>query len=122
MDTHALCTLWNTTQLHPGTSGARACAGVLLGLYNGQRFPFNLTELRLLDAPLRTAAIAVITADSTRCQYEVHDWLNRITGEHNFGMRLEHLAHEYRLKGRCKRDCLYPINDGSLVINMEDAA
>lgn len=106
MDLHALCTLWNTTQRHSGTSGARACAGVLLGLYNGRRFPMDLTDLRLLDDDLRVAAIAVINSDAERCQYEVHEWLNRLSGRRDFGARFEHLAHEYRFKGRCKRDAL----------------
>ena len=48
MNTQSLTKLWNHTQQHKGTSGARAAAGVLLGLYNGDRFPFDLTELRVI--------------------------------------------------------------------------
>ena len=31
-------------------SGAKVAASLLLGFYNGTRFPFDLTDLRLLDA------------------------------------------------------------------------
>lgn len=104
MNTNALITLWNTTQQHIGTSGARFCAGVLLGLYNGTRFTLDLTELRLLDEKLLGSAMAVIHSDADHCQREVHDWLNSITGRRDLGARLEHLAHEYGCfkRGRCK--------------------
>lgn len=105
MNVNALLTLWNLTQQHIGTSSARAAAGVLLGLYNGSRFPFDLTNLRLLDAANLEAALAVIGADAGRCQMEVHSWLNKLTGRTDFGQRFEHLAHEYGCfkRGRCKK-------------------
>ena len=103
MNTNALITLWNTTQQHIGTSGARVCAGVLLSLYNGNRFPFDLTDLRSLDDNLLQAALDVIRGDAEHCQHEVHEWLNRLTNRRDFGDRFEHLAHEYKTtrKGRC---------------------
>jgi len=112
MNTRALIQLWNLTQLHPGTSGARAGAGVLLGLYNGARFPFDLTDLRVLDAHYTAAALAVIECDAARCQMEVHEWLNRLSGRRDFGQRFEHLAHEYTVfkRGRCKREYLEPLD------------
>jgi hypothetical protein len=109
MDTAALIKLWNLTQVHQGTSGARAAAGVLLGLYNGERFPFDLTDLRVLDSQNLAAAIEVMRSDAAQCQMEVHQWLNRLTGRHDFGMRFEHLAHEWRRKGKCKREHLDPV-------------
>lgn len=104
MNIASLISLWNHTQQHPGTSGARACAGVLLGLYNGDRFPFDLTELRLLDKHLRVAALDVITADATRCNYEVHEWLNHTCSACDFGDRFELLAWEYKVfkRGVCQ--------------------
>lgn len=106
MDTKSLISLWNHTQQHPGTSGGRACAGVLLGLYNGSRFPFDLTELRLLDPALRGAALQVIAADATFCKQEVHAWLNTLSGDGEFGDRFELLAWEYKCfsRGRCKAE------------------
>jgi hypothetical protein len=103
MNPHALITLWNLTQEHPGTSGARAAAGVLLSLYNGQRFQLDLTDLRVLDCKHLRAALQVMEGDANRCQMEVHEWLNRLTGRRDFGERFEHLAHDYACfkRGRC---------------------
>jgi len=121
MNTRALIQLWNCTQLHHGTSGARAAAGVLLGLYNGERFPFDLTDLRLMDSTYLPAAMAVIQSDASHCKCEVHVWLNRLTGRTDFGDRFERLAHEYRRKGRCKREYLFPLSPASLVIKQTEA-
>jgi len=126
MNINALITLWNTTQQNIGTSGARVCAGVLLGLYNGARFPLDLTELRCLDDELLTAAISIIGSDAARCQLEVHEWLNKLTGRRDFGARFEHLAHEYRTtkRGRCKVAYLaeIPISPARLIIQSGCAA
>lgn len=119
MNIQSLVTLWNLTQLHVGTSGSRAATGVLLGLYNGERFPFDLTDLRLLDPMARQAALDVITSDATRCHMEVHEWLNQIAGRRDFGQRFEHLAHEWRRKGKCKRDDLEPLSPARLVIKTD---
>ncbi|WP_431509781.1 DUF7673 family protein [Variovorax sp. DAIF25] len=119
MKTDALIRLWNITQIHQGTSGARAAVGVLLGLYNGSRFPFDLTDLRLLDDENLRAALDVITSDASRCQMEVHEWLNRLTGRHDFGSRFERLAYDYRKKGRCKREFLSEVSPLTLRISLE---
>ncbi|SFO51296.1 hypothetical protein SAMN05216567_10117 [Variovorax sp. OK605] len=116
MNTAALIKLWNVTQVHQGTSGARAAAGVLLGLYNGSRFPFDLTDLRVLDNAHLEAAITVINDDAGRCQMEVHAWLNRLTGRRDFGQRFEHLAHEWKHKGKCKREYLDVLEPAHLTI------
>lgn len=117
MDTQALVKLWNLTQEHRGTSGARAAAGVLLGLYNGTRFPLDLTDLRVLDDEFLRAALAVIGA-AARCQ-DVHDWLNHIAGRRDFGARFEHLAHAWKRKGRCKRERLEPVTPAHIVIRAQ---
>jgi hypothetical protein len=119
MNIQSLITLWNVTQMHPFTSGARASAGVLLGLYNGTRFPMNLIDLRHLDANHLTAAIEVISADATRCQHEVHDWLNLITGRTDFGARFEHLAHQYNCKRKAKKAELKTVSPAVLVLAQE---
>lgn len=103
MNIKSLISLWNHTQQHAGTSGARVCAAVLLGLYNGARFPMDLTDLRILDAGLLNDSLAVITADSGRCQKEVHEWLNCVSGRYDFGERFEALAFEYKT---FKRGCV----------------
>ena len=120
MDIKALVRLWNVTQRHHGTSGARAAAGVLLGLYNGTRFPMDLTDLRVMDRENLSAAMRVMEADASRCQMEVHEWLNRISGRHDFGQRFEHLAFAYRRKGRCKREYLEVVSPASLELCFPD--
>jgi hypothetical protein len=116
MNINALIKLWNVTQQHPGTSGARAAAGVLLGLYNGTRFPMDLVDLRVMDADHLAAAIAVIECDAMRCEQEVHCWLNQISGRRDFGQRFEHLAHDYKRKGKCKREYLQPLSPTNLTL------
>lgn len=116
MNTTALISLWNLTQRHPGTSGARSAAAVLLGIYNGRRFPMNLSDLGLLDVTHRTAAFNVIEDHATSGQGEVQEFLNRITGRQDFGHRLEQMAHDLKLKGRCKREHLAACVPASLLI------
>lgn len=122
MDIPALIRLWNLTQ-QSGTSGARIASGVLLSLYNGERFQLDLTELRGLDRANLRDALAVITADASRCEREVHQWLNLATGRHDFGMRFEHLAHEWKCfkRGRCKKEWLEPLSPHRLVIGPDVA-
>lgn len=91
-----------TTQDH---SAARVAARLLLGLYNGHRFTFDLTDLRLLDAANLKRALALLEFDA-RPRMEVHVWLNRMYGRADFGERFEHLAHRWNLKGKCKRASL----------------
>lgn len=119
MDTQSLIDVWNLTQERPGTSAARAAAGVLLGLYNGDRFPFDLTDLRLLDERNLKSAMQVIAADASACHMEVHEWLNRLTGRRDFGHRFEQLAHQYAKfkRGRCKREYLTPVDPPVLSIH-----
>lgn len=110
MNIKSLIRLWNHTQQHVGTSGARVCAAVLLGLYNGVRFPMDLTDLRLLDGKLLAAALDVIGADSRHCVQEVHVWLNYLSRHSDFGDRFEVLAWEYDCfkRGRARKDSLSP--------------
>lgn len=121
MNTDSLIRLWNITQKHPGTSGARAAAGVLLGLYNGSRFPFDLTDLRVLDSDNLYDAVQVIFHDARHCRMEVHMWLNHLTGRGDFGSRFEQLAHEYKAfkRGRCKKEYLTELMPRTVVIDPE---
>ena len=122
MNFDALIRLWNVTQRHDScTSGARRAALVLLGLYNGPRFPFDLTDLRGLDSQSVEDALAVIASDARRCEREVHSWLNVLTGRQDFGERFEHLAHKFRVKGRCKRDALRAVSPAVLIIATSQA-
>ncbi|MDX8127745.1 hypothetical protein QLH52_10665 [Methylomonas sp. OY6] len=58
----------------------------LLGLYNGYRFPFNLTALRGLDLDLFTDCLAVLTLDARATVKEVHQYF------HNGGELFEQFA------------------------------
>ncbi|GKS93210.1 hypothetical protein [Acidovorax sp. SUPP2825] len=88
-----------TTQTH---SGARVAARLLLGLYNGDRFEFDLTDLRLFDASNLKRALALLEFDANP-RMEVHEWLNRMYGRTDFGARFESMAHRWELKGKCKK-------------------
>lgn len=68
----ALVRLVPVAQRDTGQSGV--VGRFLLGLYNGPAFPFDLTELRRLDAGLLDDCLAVIRLDSTPEQ-EVHTYL-----------------------------------------------
>lgn len=89
-------------------SGARVAALLLLGLYNGGRFPFDLTDLRLLDAENLDRAMVLLRMDA-RPSMEVHQWLNLLYERRDFGARFEHMAHAWRVKGRGKKEHLEPV-------------
>ena len=48
---------------HPGTGQARRLVRFLAGVYNGGDFPFDLTDLRALDAELANACIDYLNYD-----------------------------------------------------------
>ena len=45
----------------------------LAGLYNGPRFPFDMTELRALDTALSTACLTVL-AEDIKARSEIQEW------------------------------------------------
>lgn len=90
-------------------SGARVAAAILLNLYNGHRFLFDLTDLRRLDERHLTMALTLMRFDACISREEVHEHLNKLHGRTDFGPRLEHIAHKWRMKGKCKRDLLTPV-------------
>lgn len=63
---------------------------VLLGLYNGHRFPFDLTELRGLDTELFDDCMAVITMDACATIQEIHQYIP------NGGRLFESWAQEFK--------------------------
>lgn len=70
----ALMRLANIADRDTGQAGTVRC--FLLGLYNGYRFPFNLTRLRGLDKALFDDCMAVLTLDARATTKEVHLYLN----------------------------------------------
>lgn len=99
---NAFLQLFRLAQRHLGTGGGDAAAKVLLGLYNGRRFPFDLTELRRLDDGNQAAAITAIATDAGHCHAEVHEVLNALLGRTSVGHELETWAYALRLPKRCK--------------------
>lgn len=72
-----------------GNSGqSRRVASLLLGCYNGTRFPFDLTNLRSLDYTLMEDCLAVLRMDAN-CYQEVHTYFE------NGGQIFEQLANDW---------------------------
>ena len=69
----------------------RVCARFLLGLYNGNRFPFDLTDLRLLPTGLLKDAMAVLHMDARLTRQEVHLYFA------DGGRKFEDLVSDYRV-------------------------
>jgi hypothetical protein len=103
----AIVTLYTAARTMLDTGGGSRCAKLLLGLYNGTRFPFDLTDLRCLDGNLFRAAFTVLQMDARHTCCEVHVLLDAIYADgRSTGAEFEHWAHALRLKGRCKKDYL----------------
>lgn len=98
----ALLHLWRMAQ---GTSSSeKVAARFLLGLYNGYRFPFDLTDLRLFDCANFKRAMLVLAMDHMP-KAEVHVVLGDLLGRsgRDMGAEFEHLAFERGFKGRAKK-------------------
>lgn len=65
----ALDRLWKIANGHSGQ--CKVVAAFLLGLYNGLRFPFDLTSLRALDEVIFEDCLLVLNLDN-RPVMEVH--------------------------------------------------
>lgn len=79
-----------------GDSGqCRIVASFLLGLYNGTRFPFDLTDFRGLDFDLFEDCVAVLRMDSSPDR-EVHHYVE------GGGDRFEALAETFGIADRRK--------------------
>lgn len=100
----AVLRLFNLARVHLGTSGGNAAAKLLLGLYNGRRFPFDLTDLRVFDPANLEAAFTTMLSDASRCWCEVHMLIDAILGVSTTGAQFERWAYDLRLKGRCSKD------------------
>lgn len=59
------------------TGQARKVAEFLLGLYNGDRFPFDLTNLRGLDDDLFDDCITLLRMDARVTRQEVHNYFDK---------------------------------------------
>jgi len=109
----AALTLYRLVKRHLGTGGGNAAAKLLLGLYNGRRFPFDLTDLRRFDDDNFEAALTVLRMDATRTWVEIHVLLDAILGAGaNTGAEFENWAYNLKLRGRCKKEYLPQLPQG----------
>lgn len=75
-----------------GDSGqCRFIARFLLGLYNGDRFPFDLTDLRAIDEALYEDCVRVLNMDARMSRREVHAYFE------GGSRKWEALAHDWRV-------------------------
>lgn len=98
----ALVYLWRMGQRD--SSSEKAAAKLLLGLYNGNRFPFDLTALRVFDDGNLRRALLVLEMDARpRCEVQV--LLAEALGEPEevTQTRFELRAFDLHLKGATKK-------------------
>jgi hypothetical protein len=88
---------------HHDHGGAQVVARLLLSLYNGTRFPFDLTNLRRLDEATFEKCLDMLRMDY--CPYqEVHETIGRhFYGGRHIGDEFERLAFNLRLKSCAKK-------------------
>lgn len=98
----ALNDLYTTAKRLWDTGGGGACARVLLGCYNGDRFPFDLTDLRRLDGTNLNNVLTVLRMDA-RCRAEVHVILRELLQDRMVQPLFERWAYDMGLKGRAKK-------------------
>lgn len=98
----ALEGLYATAKRLWDTGGGGTCARVLLGCYNGTRFPFDLTDLRRLDNSGLDMALTVLRMDA-RCRAEVHVILSALLDDMTVQSRMEVWAYDMGLKHRAKK-------------------
>jgi hypothetical protein len=72
--TTALATIAQHVEAHDGTGNARRLVRFIAGLYNGEDYPFDLTELRGLDDALANACLDYLNYDRLGIT-EVHNHL-----------------------------------------------
>jgi len=98
------------------TSGGATVARLLLGLYNGTRFPFDLTDLRRLDSDLWVDSMTVIHMDSRSRWCEIHVLLDAVLAVpygKSTGHTMELWAHSLRLKGKCNKEAIPQLKVGA---------
>lgn len=87
------------------TGQSRVVARFLLGLYNGNRFPFDLTDLRGIDLDLFEDCMVVLQMDALVQRREVHNYFGSEGGAlfeqiaEDWNMR-DFQGEDWRSKGR----------------------
>lgn len=104
-----LLTVWAEANSEFGRAGA--LTRFLLGLYDGQRFRFDLTNLRYLDGRQFAACLNVLALDWAQPD-GVHVHLAKHTGMPHMAARFELLAHDWRLPNCCTNECAAKMRAG----------
>jgi hypothetical protein len=73
------------------TGQSKVVASFLAGLYNGSRFPFDLTDLRRLDHAIFEDCMALLRMDARQCEQEVHMYFE------NGGVKWEQMIADWGL-------------------------
>ncbi len=108
----ALQRLYAVAKGHSGQCRYVAC--FILGLYNGRRFPFDLTDLRGLDRVLFEDCMTVLRMDARVSAREVHTYFDQ------GGAKFEALAEQWRVQDvwalnlRCKE--LEPVKPWRVIV------
>ncbi|MDO8778895.1 MAG: hypothetical protein Q7K57_61285 [Burkholderiaceae bacterium] len=103
----AISHLYEFAKRNTYSSSGKAAIRLLVGLYNGNRFQFDLTDLRLFDRQNLDAAMATLRLDAERTRCEVHDLLDAIYSDgYSTQADFEQWAFDHKLKGRCKKEHL----------------
>ena len=101
----SLKVLWDVANRDSGQ--CRVIAAFLLGLYNGMRFPFDLTDLRCIDRALYEHCMNVLHMDARLCRQEVHCYFEhgdaRFQQLANDWKLIDHMAMKQQLKAYQKR-------------------
>jgi len=92
----ALAVIEKAINEHPTTGGAGRLVRFLAGVYNGQDYPFDLTELRGLDTALANACLDYLNYDRLGIK-EVHKHLA------NGDVDLHRWLEEYKIESASRR-------------------
>lgn len=93
IETRGVAALQRLYKVACGHSGqCRHIAAFLVGLYNGRRFPFDLTDLRAIDDELFDDCMTVLRMDARLARQEVHLYFE------DGGKKFEALADNWRIE------------------------
>lgn len=96
------------------TGQAGVVGRFLLGLYNGQRFAFDLTDLRRLDDALFNDCMQVLTMDARLAPREIHQYFSE------GGRKFERMAFRLGLAGQPAEDLQRSAGKGTITLREED--
>lgn len=82
----------------------------LLGLYNGKRFPFDLTELRRLDDELFSDCMQVLAMDSRVTAREIHTYFD------DGNLKFERMAFHLGVAQQPKKDLERSAGKGTITL------